>query len=228
MSEKKNYIDIVYNEKDRPFTNYPDRLTKYIYNRFDLNKFKNILDVGCGRGEFLNGFSKCNLEVYGIDQNDASKQNYSRINFKSCDLLKEKIPYDDNYFDVVFSKSLVEHFYYPEKIFKEMHRVLKKDGILITMTPDWEINYKTFYEDYTHRTPFSKTSLKDIHLINGFQDVKIYSFKQLPILWKNKSFANSVLSIFSEITRVFIPNYFKKYKWVRFSKEIILLSVAKK
>ena len=61
-------------------------------------------------------------------------------------------------FDVIFSKSLVEHFYYPEKIYQEMHRVLKNGGIIITMTPDWEINYKTFYEDYTHRTPFSKTN----------------------------------------------------------------------
>ena len=108
------------------------------------------------QGEFLNGFLKCGLDAHGIDQNDTAKQNYSNINFKYCDLMKEKIPYEDQHFDVIFSKSLVEHFYYPEKIYQEMHRVLKNGGIIITMTPDWEINYKTFYEDYTHRTPFSK------------------------------------------------------------------------
>ncbi len=228
MSEKKNYLDIVYNKKDRPFTNYPDSLAKHIYDKFNLKIYKNILDVGCGRGEFLNGFLKCGLDAHGIDQNDTAKQNYSNINFKYCDLMKEKIPYEDQHFDVIFSKSLVEHFYYPEKIYQEMHRVLKNGGIIITMTPDWEINYKTFYEDYTHRTPFSKTSLNDIHLINGFKDVQIYSFKQLPILWNNNSFIANILKILSELTRIFVPNYFKKYKWVRFSKEIILLSIAKK
>jgi SAM-dependent methyltransferase len=228
MSEKKNYLDIVYNEKDRPFTDYPDKLAKYIYDKFSLKNYNNILDVGCGRGEFINGFSKCGLEVFGIDQSDTAKKNYNNINFKSCDLMKEKIPFDDKHFDIIFSKSLVEHFYYPEKIFQEMYRVLKDDGVIVTMTPDWEISYKTFYEDYTHRTPFSKISLKDIHEINGFKDVKIFSFKQLPLLWNTRGILSDVFKILSELTRIFVPDYFKKFKWVKFSKEIILLSVAKK
>ena len=96
------------------------------------------------------------------------------------------------------------------------------------MTPDWEINYKNFYEDYTHRTPFSDVSLRDFHLINGFKDVEIHKFKQLPILWNQKNLQNSILKFISEVTRHFVPDYFKKYKWVKFSKEIILLSIAKK
>ena len=80
----------------------------------------------------------------------------------------------------------------------------------------------------THiRTPFPKDSLRDIHLINGFKEIEIFSFKQLPILWR-KNIINSLMNFLSEITRLFIPNYFKKYKWVKFSKEILLLSIAKK
>ena len=56
-------------------------------------------------------------------------------------------------FDVIYSKSVIEHFYYPEKILKEAYRVLKPGGIIITLTPDWEFIYKSFYEDFTHRTP---------------------------------------------------------------------------
>ena len=29
------------------------------------------------------------------------------------------MPYEDNFFDVIYSKSVIEHFYYPEKILKE-------------------------------------------------------------------------------------------------------------
>lgn len=227
MKIKKDYLDIVYDENIRPFTSYPNKLTKHLYEKFNLKTNEKILDIGCGRGECLTGFYKCGMNVYGIDQSDVSKKNYPEINFKFCDLMSEKIPFEDEFFDVIFSKSLVEHFYYPEKIFQEINRILKKDGKIITMTPDWEFNYKIFYEDYTHRTPFSKDSLRDIHLINGFKEVKIFSFKQLPILW-NKNIINSLINFLSEITRVLIPNYFKKYKWVRFSKEILLLSIAKK
>ena len=35
------------------------------------------------------------------------------------------------------------------------------------------------------------------------------------------------MNFLSEITRLFIPNYFKKYKWVKFSKEILLLLLQK-
>lgn len=222
MKEKKDYLKIVYNEKDRPFTEYPNKLAKYIFDNFNLKVKQNILDVGCGRGEFINGFMQCGMIPYGIDQTNAAKKKYKKINFKFCDLENKKIPYQDEFFDVVFSKSVVEHFHYPEKLFQEMNRVLKKNGKIITLTPDWEINYKTFYEDYTHRTPFSETSLRDIHLINGFKEVKIFKFKQLPILW-NK---NLILNILSELTRILVPSCFKKFKWVKFSKEIILLSIA--
>ena len=144
------------------------------------------------------------------------------------DMTKEKIPYQDSSFDVVYSKSFIEHFYYPEKIFAEAYRVLKPGGILITLTPEWEYIYKSFYEDYTHRTPFTKTSIKDIHLITGFHNIQVESFKQLPILWKRNFFV-FFFKFFSFLTRVFIPDYFRiSTKWIRFSKELMILSKAEK
>ena len=62
---------------------------------------------------------------------------------------------------IIFSqKSFVEHFYQPEYLFIEMSRVLKENGFLITLTPDWEDNFKMFYDDFTHKRPFTITSLK--------------------------------------------------------------------
>ena len=96
---------------------------------------------------------------------------------------------------------------------------------MLTLTPDWEYNYVNFYEDYTHRTAFTITSLKDIFLIHNFKDVEVSRFKQLPILWHK----NKILSLLSEFTRILSPNFLKnKSKWVRFSKEIMLISIAYK
>lgn len=99
------------------------------------------------------------------------------------------------------------------------------------MTPDWDFNYINFYEDFTHRTPFTKTSLKDIQLISGFKNVEVFRFKQLPVLWENNKkndYKKFFLKLLSEITRIIIPANMKKYKWVRFSKEIMLVSIAEK
>ena len=113
-------------------------------------------------------------------------------------------------------------------IFEEAYRVLKPGGIIITITPEWNYIYKSFYEDYSHRTPFTKISLKDIHFITNFNNVKVESFKQLPILWKNNYYI-CIVKLLSFLTRILIPDNFRlKLKWIRFSKELMLLSSAYK
>ena len=210
---ENNYLETIYDEKKKPFTDYPKKLTIYLINRFNFQKKQKILELGCGRGEFLNEFVK---------------NFFSNLNFKKVDMENEKLPYEDNFFDIIYSKSFIEHFYYPEKIFKEAYRVLKPGGIIVTLTPEWKYIYKSFYEDFTHRVPFTRVSLEDIHYISKFKSVKVESFKQLPILFE-KNFYNYFFRLFSFITRVLIPDYFRdKNKWIRFSKEIMLLSVAKK
>ena len=143
-------------------------------------------------------------------------------------MANEKLPYEDNYFDVIYSKSIIEHFYFPEKIFQEAYRVLKPGGIIITLTPEWKYIYKSFYDDYTHRVPFTKTSLRDIHEMQNFKQIQVESFIQLPILFK-KSYFSYFLKFLSFLTRIIIPDNFRmKNKWIRFSKEIMLLSIATK
>jgi len=224
MTDSK-YIDVVYSANKKPFSSYPEKLINHLTKKYNLKKDSKILELGCGRGEFLNEFTKLGMSGYGIDLSNYADNFCKNAEIKVVDITKEDVPYPDNSFDVVFSKSFIEHFYYPEEIFKEAYRVLKPSGILINLTPEWNYIYKSFYDDYTHRTPFTKKSLEDIYLVSGFKNVKVKSFKQLPILWSNNHFIKIIFSIFSEITRILIPDYFRtKNKWFRFSKELMLLS----
>ena len=224
MTDSK-YIDVVYSANKKPFSSYPEKLINHLTKKYNLKKNSKILELGCGRGEFLNEFTKLGMSGYGIDLSNYADNFCKNAEIKVVDITKEDVPYPDNSFDVVFSKSFIEHFYYPEEIFKEAYRVLKPSGILINLTPEWNYIYKSFYDDYTHRTPFTKKSLEDIYLVSGFKNVKVKSFKQLPILWSNNHFIKIIFSIFSEITRILIPDYFRtKNKWFRFSKELMLLS----
>lgn len=221
---KKDYVSVVYNEKDRPFTEYPDQLTKYLFQRYDMCAGKNILDLGCGRGEFLRGFVRCGLEGYGVDMSLAAEQICPDCEIKKSDLEKDPLPYESDTFDYIYSKSVIEHFYYPENLVKEIYRVLKPGGCVITMTPDWQAVYKIFFEDYTHRTPFTMRSLKEIFSIHGFKQVKVEQFRQLPFLWKAP-----YLDFLCTLVSLLSPDSFKSQsKLVRFSKEIMLLSTAVK
>ena len=226
--KEKNYLETVYNVEDRPFTNYPKKLIIYLIKRFKLEKNQKVLELGCGRGDFLNEFVNNGLEGYGVDLLDYCKKFFPNLNFKKVDMSNEKLPYEDNSFDIIFSKSIIEHFYYPDKIFKEAYRVLKPDGTIITLTPEWQYIYKSFFEDFTHRTPFTSVSLSDIQEMSGFKNIKVESFKQLPIIFEN-NFFSKIFSFFSFLTRVLVPEKLRmKNKWIRFSKEIMLLSVARK
>ncbi len=221
---QRDYVAVIYNEEDRPFTQYPDKLARYLSSKYKLPKGGKILDLGCGRGEFLRGFIRCGLNGYGVDLSSMAKSICPEAKNLQSDIENEPLPYNDNSFDVVFSKSVLEHFYYPEKLVMEIYRVLKPGGLVITMVPDWESVYKTFYDDYTHRTPFTLTSLKNIFSINGFDEVKVEKFRQLPFLW-----SLPWLHPFCSLVALMAPRSLRPYsKLVRFSQEIMLLASAYK
>lgn len=211
------YLEVTYG--DKPFTAYPSRLASYLFEKFSMQEQDLILDLGCGRGEFLDGFHKLGMRTYGLDQAGFANSVAKGSVFEVGDI-EGRLPYPDNHFDFVFSKSVLEHFYYPEKILLEVHRILKPGGQVISMTPDWYYCVKEFHDDFSHRTPFTLNSISEIHSYSGFHGVKSQRFIQLPGVW-----AFPPLHVLVALTRSFAPSILKKkFKWVRFSKEVMLLA----
>lgn len=218
---QKNYVDVTYDEARFPYTSYPAVLTRYLSERFQLKPGMTLLDVGCGRGEYLKGFSQVGLKVSGLDRSLQAQQLCPEAAVHAIDLEEDAFPFPENSFDVIFNKSVIEHTYYPEKLLIKMLKALKPGGLLLTMTPDWAYHYKIFYEDFTHRMPFTLQSLKEILLVHGCKDVHAERFRQLPFLWK-WPFLNPLCTLISWVT----PR--SNIKLIRFSKEIMLLSTARK
>ena len=223
-----DYLNVVYDTKKRPINHdYPRKLVNYLIDRFEIKENSKLLEPGFGRGEFLSKFSEKKINCYGFDNSIYTGKDKIDFNatISKVDVLNEKLPYEENFFDVIYSKSFIEHFYYPEKLFSEFYRILKPGGKIISLTPDWEAGYKTFYGDFTHRTPFMLESLRDIHIMNGFKKFQSEKFLQLPSLWNN----NKIMLFFSILTKYLAPNYLTtKFKWVKFSKGVMLLSYAVK
>jgi cyclopropane fatty-acyl-phospholipid synthase-like methyltransferase len=216
-----DYIKVIYDDKRRPYTDYPRELADYLFRNYSMKSGQSLLEPGCGRGEILRCFKDMGMSVRGTDLSPEATIMLSDIDIKICDVENHGLPYPDNTFDVIYSKSFLEHFYYPERYIKEAYRTLKPGGLLLTMVPDWEVNYRKYFDDYTHRTPFTSISLKDIQLIHGFISVEVVKFRQLPILWKFPS-----LNIFCDLIAPFIPvRTAGKMRWVR---ELMLIGVGRK
>lgn len=219
-----DYLNIIYDQKSHPKTSYPEKLVKYLFNSFKMQKSQIFLEPGCGRGEFLNEFNKLGLKCHGIDlsQHAGSMLDKKVDVIKGFDLENDKWPYPDNFFDIIYNKSLLEHLNKPDKFLNEARRVLKPNGKILCLVPDWESNYKTYFDDFTHRTPFTKVSLNDIYEITDFKNISVIKFRQLPIVWRFPA-----INIFCSIIAPFVPVRTKN-KFLRWSRELMLIGYAQK
>lgn len=100
---------------------------------------KNILDLGCGEGDFLTICQKAGVEGYGVDISsyalDKARKKLT-CELKKLDLGKEKLPWPDGFFEAVTAFDLVEHLRSTDLLFSEVLRTLKKGGIFFLTTPN--------------------------------------------------------------------------------------------
>ncbi|HNW23798.1 MAG TPA: class I SAM-dependent methyltransferase [Candidatus Dojkabacteria bacterium] len=108
----------------------------------NVNEKTYLLDVGCGHSTLLADIYSKTTNTYGIDPDiNALKRNTLIKNIKNC--FVEKMPYKDNFFDLVICSWVLEHLLEPKKSFKEIYRVLKPSGKLIFLTPN-RLNYNVW------------------------------------------------------------------------------------
>jgi len=109
-----------------------------ILDGLDLRN-KNILDVGCYDGTFLSLMKNRNNGFYGVEASDwgfeqARKKGIEVRQFFFND--ETKLPYEDNFFDVVVAGEIIEHIYDTDFFLVEIRRILKPGGKLLISTPN--------------------------------------------------------------------------------------------
>lgn len=152
-----------------------------------------VLDAGCSVGTFAQVAPN---QIIGIDNDKEALEicKNKNLKVKFADLEK-KIPFKDNFFEGVFCSHTIEHLNNPLNMMKEIYRVLKPRGILVLITPDYIKSHDKgfgFWADYTHKTPFTKESLKRIAFDSDFKQYEInHRIKQFKIM----TFAVKVLGL---------------------------------
>ena len=217
-----NYLKTRYSENKRPYTSYPEKLINYLIDEFKLKSGMTIYEPGVGRGEHLQIFKNSGLDVFGSDIEKDAQEFNNELEIEIVNLDSSHSNHKDSSFDIVYSKSFIEHLENPLFFMAEARRLLKPGGKLITLTPDWDSQFMNFYDDYTHKRPFTLKSLEEIQIASGFKDVKVRKFKQLPSSWNSY-----VLDKFYDFISIFVKHR-SKDNFFRWTKEKMLLSISTK
>jgi ubiquinone/menaquinone biosynthesis C-methylase UbiE len=108
---------------------YRDLIEKY------LRPGQRLLDAGCGRYmKFCREFSGT-AQVVGIDLESTLDTDNRRFPFGVRGDLGH-LPFPADHFDMVISRSVVEHLEDPKRVFREFYRVLRPGGKVIIITPN--------------------------------------------------------------------------------------------
>lgn len=123
----------MYNQKSRILK--AKRIIKTLQVYFETKSLKNltVLDLGASTGIIANELSKHFKKIVATDIDKGglkyAKKQFRRKNliFKYADAMK--MPFQNQSFDVVVCTHVYEHVPSPKKLFEEIHRVLKPDGV---------------------------------------------------------------------------------------------------
>ncbi|MBE9032835.1 methyltransferase domain-containing protein [filamentous cyanobacterium LEGE 11480] len=156
------------------------RLRKYIPLIADANlpPLSKILDLGCGRGEWLEILNAEGYETIGIDLNDAMLEQCQAagLNVVKVDALEYLKALPDNSITAITGFHIVEHlpFEILVSLMSEAFRVVQPGGFVLFETPNPRnvlVGSFSFYLDPTHRNPIPPEVLQFLTRYSGFEQV---------------------------------------------------------
>lgn len=163
-----------------------------------------VLDFGCGSKPYKDLF---NFEKYiGLD---IEKSGHDHCGEK-IDVFYDgkKIPFEDEYFDSIFSSEVLEHVVNIDEILRELYRVLKKNSyMLITVPFIWD----------EHEVPYDFSRFTSYGIISLFEK---HNFKVINI---SKS-TNNIETIYQMINAYIYQHILPKNKYWKFILTFFLIS----
>jgi O-antigen chain-terminating methyltransferase len=146
-----------------------------------------ILDIGCGRGEFLEVLSESGRDATGVDANPTMVERCRELGLQvehadAIDYLRRA---KSGHYAVITTFHLVEHLPHPRvlALLDEALRALRPGGLLILETPNPQnliVGSSTFYLDPTHLNPIPPAQLRFIVEARGFVNAEVKPMHPVP------------------------------------------------
>jgi len=181
--------------------------------------FFKILDAGCGGGQLLESLARIpQIEVYGVDISAKALEIARQRGYKAymCNVEPKKLPFDDDFFNIVVINELPEHMIDPDDFLREVHRVLKDESNLIISVPNVSCPASWFAQVFLDLPPMQSARYKSIH-------VRDYTLRILKIVLKSNGFKikqvkGTYLYPFTNVISRLVANLFP-----RLSERLILI-----
>ena len=171
-----------------------------------------VIELGCGRGEFLSLLKEAGLDAIGVDGNRemVGSCRDKGVSAELGDAVSFLASREDASAGGVFAAQLVEHLPPPaiSRLLEEAFRVLRPGGRLVleTVNPRSVIALvEAFYRDLSHEKPIHPETLEFLMRAAGFRDVTVRY--QSPVAERLRLL--SVLSTDEESTRTLNQNFDK-------------------
>jgi O-antigen chain-terminating methyltransferase len=147
------------------------------------------LDIGCGRGEWLELLGEQGFNVRGIDFDDGMLQACRELGLQALngDALVHMRSLPSESLSVITGFHIAEHLPFDElqRIVIEAKRLLVPGGVLILETPNPEnisVGSNHFYLDPTHLRPIPSELLSFLPEYYGYERYKVIRLQELPAL----------------------------------------------
>jgi|TARA_B100001971_G_C18079124_1_gene477301 ubiquinone/menaquinone biosynthesis C-methylase UbiE len=209
--EKFHYEDKRYVDK---ITTWQEKgLKKYLINYVDfvrryVKPGAKYLDLGCGAGLSSDMLSRY-YNVTGADYSqpvlDYAKKHFKNPKFKREDA--RKLSFKDNSFDAVCACGFIEHVKEVDKVLSEMHRVVKKKGVIIIVSPNWFTPLRAI-RAFISNKGYETIGRNRIQIIGWFFKSVYYTIQKLinpAYVFRNPDISNEKL-VGNDIDMVYIAN----------------------
>ena len=146
-----------------------------------------MVDLGCGRGEWMELLREQGFAPQGIDVSPAMVQHCRARGLKVelCGAVQWLTQQPESSCALISGFHIIEHIPFAERLalVKQALRVLAPGGALILETPNPEsvlVGSHTFFHDYTHTQPITPTSLQFLLGYQGFVSLKVLRLNPYP------------------------------------------------
>lgn len=151
----------------------------------------NVLDLGCGRGEFLELLQENHIESKGVDlyQDFVEYCNYKGLKAVCADVIDFLCQLPNESLGGIFSAQLVEHLQEKQiiSLCNLAYQKIKKDSYIVIETPNpssLSIYMNSFYMDPSHIKPIHPKTMEYFLKEAGFKEIELIYVEQSKVQYK--------------------------------------------
>lgn len=140
---------------------------------------KPVMDIGCGRGEWLELLADCDIPAIGIDTNPDQIADVlaAGLDARCNDARSALSQAEDGSFSCITAHHLIEHLHFDDVLWitREALRVLAPGGLLLFETPNVRnvlVGATSFYNDPTHLSPMTEPAMEVLFETIGFYPIQ--------------------------------------------------------